>query len=146
MPAKSPLRTSRRILPRSSKIVGGNPWPSLLSSLRSVLRAPKSGLPSRPSVSLCIANALSATSNSPWVLQRIPTPSNKPTFIASASDLQIGHVTFSAMQYLPYATALASFVGPLRHTLLKSDFGQSEKLRQRDDTDGLPSTTDSHVC
>src|SRR5206468_12379945 len=32
---------------RSSKIVGGNPWPSLLSSLRPVLCAPKSGLPSR---------------------------------------------------------------------------------------------------
>jgi hypothetical protein len=30
----------------SSKIVGGNPWPSLLSSLRPVLCAPKSGLPS----------------------------------------------------------------------------------------------------
>src|SRR5205809_7415112 len=30
----------------SSKIVGGNPWPSLLSSLRPVLCAHKSGLPS----------------------------------------------------------------------------------------------------
>jgi hypothetical protein len=30
----------------SSKIVDGNPWPSLLSSLRPVLCAPKSGLPS----------------------------------------------------------------------------------------------------
>src|SRR5262249_21063944 len=30
----------------SSKIVGGNPWPGLLSSLRPVLCAPKSGLPS----------------------------------------------------------------------------------------------------
>src|SRR5262245_25897852 len=36
---------------RSSKIVGGNPWPSLLSSLRLVLCAPKSGLPSR---TLCV--------------------------------------------------------------------------------------------
>jgi hypothetical protein len=53
-------------------------------------------------VSLCIANALSATSNSPWVLQRKPTPSNRPTLIASASDLQIGHITFSAMRYLTY--------------------------------------------
>src|SRR6266516_2529482 len=35
----------------SSKIVGGNPWPSLLSSLRPVLCAPKSGLPSR---SFCV--------------------------------------------------------------------------------------------
>jgi hypothetical protein len=30
----------------SSKIVGGNPWPSLLSRLRPVPCAPKSGLPS----------------------------------------------------------------------------------------------------
>jgi hypothetical protein len=35
----------------SSKIVAGNPWPSLLSSLRPVLCAPKSGLPSR---SFCV--------------------------------------------------------------------------------------------
>jgi hypothetical protein len=38
-----------RVKPRyrpSSKIVGGNPWPSVLSSLRPVLCAPKSGLPS----------------------------------------------------------------------------------------------------
>jgi hypothetical protein len=34
-------------------------------------------------------------------LQRNPTPSNRPTLIASASDLQIGHMTFSAMRYLP---------------------------------------------
>src|SRR4029453_3547925 len=52
------------------------------------------------SVSWCIAKALSATSNSPWVLQRNPTPSNRPTLIAPASDLQIGHMTFSAMRYL----------------------------------------------
>jgi hypothetical protein len=35
----------------SSKIVGGNSWPSLLSSLRPVLCAPKSALPSR---SFCV--------------------------------------------------------------------------------------------
>jgi hypothetical protein len=35
----------RRYRP-SSKIVGGNPWPSLLSSLRPVLCVAKSGLPS----------------------------------------------------------------------------------------------------
>jgi hypothetical protein len=28
----------------------------------------------------------------------MPTPSNKPTLIASASDLQIGHMTFSVMR------------------------------------------------
>jgi hypothetical protein len=40
----------RRYRP-SSKIVGGNPWPSLLSSLRPILCAPKSALPSR---SFCV--------------------------------------------------------------------------------------------
>ena len=43
---RRPVRTGP-----SSKIVGGNPWPSLLSSLRPVLCAPKSGLPAR---SFCV--------------------------------------------------------------------------------------------
>src|SRR5260370_16134737 len=84
----------------SSKIVGGNPWPSLLSSLRPVLCAPKSGLPSN---SFCVfVHCQCAICDLKFTtsLQRNPTPSNRPTLIASASDLQIGHMTFSAMRYL----------------------------------------------
>jgi hypothetical protein len=46
---KSPHENARYRL--SSKIVGGNPWPSLLSSLRPVLCAHKSG---PPSSSFCV--------------------------------------------------------------------------------------------
>ena len=45
-----PAREKARYRP-SPKIVGGNPWPSLLSSLRPVLCALKSGLPAR---SFCV--------------------------------------------------------------------------------------------
>jgi hypothetical protein len=45
-PVGHPITRGKSRYRPSSKIVGGNPWPSLLRSLRPVLCAPKSGLPS----------------------------------------------------------------------------------------------------